>query len=135
VILAPTALAVNAAGYAIFLKRQHRWAVAVVASLAFAVPMGLELVGVLSPTLAFEDGNVVVMSRALEMPRLPTLALVSVGSLAAILISVFVVGHIRDRLTEAERRMYLYTWHLRVFVPPEARQASDPVDRGPRGGG
>jgi hypothetical protein len=84
---------------------------------------------VLSPTLAFEDGNVVVMSRALEMPRLPTLALVSVGSLAAILISVFVVGHIRDRLTEAERRMYHYTWHLREFVPPEARQASDPVDR------
>jgi tRNA A-37 threonylcarbamoyl transferase component Bud32 len=128
VILAPTALAVNAAGYAIFLKPQHRWYVALVSCLAFAVPMGLELAGVLSPTLTFDGGNVVVVSRALEMPRLPTLALVSIGSLAAILISVFVVGHIRDRLSEAERRMYLYTWHLREFVPPEARQASDPVD-------
>jgi hypothetical protein len=62
------------------------------------------------------------------MPRRPPLALVSTGSLAAILISVFVVGHIRDRLSEAERRMYLYPWHLREFVPPEARNASDPVD-------
>jgi serine/threonine-protein kinase len=127
VILAPTALAVNAAGYAIFLKPHHRKYVAIVSCLAFAIPMLLELTGVLSPTITFHEGNVVVLSRALEMPRLPTLALVSIGSLAAILISVFVVGHIRDRLAEAERRMYLYTWHLREFVPPEAREASDPT--------
>jgi tRNA A-37 threonylcarbamoyl transferase component Bud32 len=126
-VLAPTALAVNAAGYAIFLKPQHRWPVAVVSCLAFIVPLALELTGVLRPTLLFENGMIYVRSEALTTPRLPTLALVSIGSVAAILISVFVVGHIRDRLAEAERRMYLYTWHLREFVPPEAREASDPT--------
>ncbi len=28
-----------------------------------------------------------------------------------------VVGHIRDRLTRAERRLYLQAWHLRELAP------------------
>ncbi len=126
-ILAPTALAVNAAAYAIFLPRRFRPMVAITSSLAFVVPLALELTGVLPRTLTFENGGMSLHARALEMPEWPTLALVSFASVAAILICVFVVGHIRDRLAEAERRMYLYTWHLREFVPPAARQATDPT--------
>jgi eukaryotic-like serine/threonine-protein kinase len=126
-ILAPTALAVNGAAYAIFLPRKLRPAVAIAASLAILVPLLLELTGVLPRTLVFTDGKMVLVPQALALPESATMALVVMASVVAITIAIVVVGYIRDRLWAAERRMYLYTWHLRELVPSEARPATDPT--------
>jgi hypothetical protein len=125
-LLTPVALAVNASGYAIFVDRRFRPFVALIACAAFVMPLALELGGVLSPTFVFEGGGMVVVPTALDLPATPTIVMVVLAVVSAIVLSTLVVGHIRDRLGEAERRLMLYTWHLREFVPPEARRATDP---------
>ena len=44
-----------------------------------------------------------------------------------ILFGCFIVGHIRDQLFAAEKRLMLYAWHLREFIPQSARRATDPT--------
>jgi serine/threonine-protein kinase len=127
VVLAPMALAVNATAYAIYLERRYRSIVAVATCLAFLVPLALERAGVLAPTFTFEGDAFVVWPRAVGLPESATLALLTVASVAALILGTLVVGNIRDRLADAERRIYLYAWHLRELVPPDARRATDPT--------
>ena len=126
-VLMPAAIAVNATAFAIFSRPGRRILIGVTACLAILVPLGLELAGVFPSSYRFEDGAMILESRALELPATPTLLLLTVTSVASVLMGCYVVGHIRDKLAEAEQRMYLYTWHVRELVPPSARVATDPT--------
>ncbi len=126
-ILMPTALAVNATGYAIFLDRRFRLWVLLGACLGFIVPVALELGGVLPRTFSLVNNQLVIKPTGVELPPTATLSLVVAGSLAAMVMSTIVVGHIRDQLARAERRLYLYAWHLRELMPVEAQRATDPA--------
>jgi hypothetical protein len=126
-VLMPAAIAVNATAFAVFAQRRRRLLIGAMACLAVVVPLGLELAGVVPPSLRFADGAMVVVPRALELPATPTLVFLTVTSLSAVLLGCYVVGHIRDSLAAAEQRLYLYTWHVRELVPPAARDATDPT--------
>jgi serine/threonine-protein kinase len=126
-LLMPTALAVNAAGYAIFLHRRYRWWITGVATTALLAMVGLEVAGVLAPTFGFSNGRLEVLPVALSLPPVATTVLVVFASVVAMVLCTLLVGHIRDQLADAERRIYLYAWHLRELVPPDAREMTDPA--------
>jgi serine/threonine-protein kinase len=128
-ILAPTALAINATGYALYLQKRYRLLVTFVACLGFLVPLALEMLGLLPRTFEFIDGEIVVHATSVGLPQLPTTVLIVIGCLAGIFMSSLVVGHIRDQLEDAERRLLLYAWHLREFIPEKARVSTEPTDR------
>jgi serine/threonine-protein kinase len=123
-LLVPTALAVNSMGYAVFLRRGSRGYVMAAGALAFAVPLVLELVGALSPTFQFAHGELRVLPVALELPEVPTLVLIATATLAGMVLGVFILGYMRDRLQDAERRLYLHSWHLRELLPEEVATSS-----------
>ena len=126
-VLMPAAIAVNATAFAVFADRRRRVLIAAMGCLAILVPLGLELAGAVPASFRFEDGAMVLVPRALELPATPTLIFLTVTSLSSVLLGCYVVGHIRDTLAAAEQRLYLYTWHVRELVPPSARDATDPT--------
>ncbi|HUH02097.1 MAG TPA: protein kinase [Kofleriaceae bacterium] len=126
-ILVPAAIAVNATGYSIFLERKWRPLVVLLSVAAIAGPLGLELAGVLSASYGVTADGFVVYPGAVDFPAIPTLIVLTMANLMAVIIGTVVVGHIRDRLAEAEHRIYMYAWHLRELVPPAARSTTDPT--------
>jgi hypothetical protein len=126
-ILVPAAIAINATGYSIFLDRKWRPLVVLLSIAAILGPLGLELAGVLSASYGFTADAFVVYPGAVDFPPTATLILLTMANVAAVIIGTVVVGHIRDRLAEAEHRIYMYAWHLRELVPPAARPTTDPT--------
>ena len=126
-IVTPTLMAINTASFALYLKRGHRM-IAVATGIAFTAGIvALGLAGALPSQYLFEDGVLVLTSDAIRLARAPTLVLWTTIAVGAVAIGATVVTRMRDALGEAERRLYLYTWHLREFVPPSARASSDPT--------
>ena len=124
-VLVPAAIAVNSTAFAFFVAKRTRMIVLIMGCLGVLVPVLFELFGP-SPSYVFSAGGFFVEPRALLLPRGPTFLLLTAASLASIVLGCVIVGILRDRVLEAERRMMLYTWHLREFVPPDARDATDP---------
>ncbi len=130
-VLVPGAVAVNSTGYAVFLRRSQRALVMIGASASFLVPLGLELAGVISPTFAFEHGRFEILPMALELPAAPSVVLIALSSVIGVFLGSILMGYVRDRLADAESRVFMYAWHLREMVPPEVRAHIDPM-RGTR---
>ncbi len=53
--------------------------------------------------------------------------MLALAAFAAAVTGSLVVSKVRDELRDAERQLYLYTWHLREFVPQTARPSTDPT--------
>ena len=127
-ILLPTLITANTAGFAVHLERRHRTFALVVGCLAVAVPLGLEVTGLTGPSYAFSETGMMVASQALDVTNGPaTLLFLCVITLATIITSVIVVSRVKNALRDAERRMYIYAWHLREFIPRAARAQTDPT--------
>jgi serine/threonine-protein kinase len=126
-LVIPAATAINAVGYSVFAPPRMRPLVVLVSCASFGVPLLLELAGVLAPTFAFEHGQLAILPAAIEFPATASITLVAVASIASVLIGVIIIGYIRDRLSEAERRIFLYSWQLRELLPREVRTQSDPL--------
>jgi serine/threonine-protein kinase len=126
-VLVPSAVAINATGYAVFLRGRYRALVALASCASFMVPLALELAGVISPTFVFEGGRLVILPMALDLPATPSLVLFAVSSVMAVFLGAVIMGHVRDRLADAESRVFMYAWHLREMVPAEVRARIDPM--------
>ncbi len=125
-VLTPALIAVNTTTFAAYAKRGHRLAMIGIGCLALLVPIALELSGTLT-SYSFSAAGMTIAPRALELPRLPTLVVLSLASIATVVTSCLSVSSLRHSLEAAERRLYLYAWHLREFVPASARPATDPT--------
>ncbi len=126
-VVVPLGIAVNATAFAVHLRPKHRSLSMGVATAALILPTLLELVGVIPPSTLFQDGMMCLVPRAVALPESPTLLLLVVTGVIGIFAGSFAVGRMRDQLYAAERRTYLYAWHLREFVPETARAATDPT--------
>ena len=92
---------------------------------AVLVPVLLEVIGWLPPSYAFRDGMMLVLPRMTSFPALPTLLLLMVASIALVVVPSLLVGRLHDEATAANRRLFVHMWHLRQFIPDEARDASN----------
>lgn len=123
-ILIPTA----AFGFAITFGLNHfrprLGVIAFVASLAVVVvPTALEYAGVLPPSYAFENGRMQVLPQVTSFPAEATLLMLCVAN--ALLISAiwWLTRRVQRALADAETRVAIQSWHLRLMVPEEARHA------------
>ena len=124
-VLVPAMVAANTTAYAAYLRKAYRLPAMLLGCLALIVPIVLELTG-LHGAYSFSEGAMTLLPHALELPKTPVLLFLSLASVAAVITGCLTVSGIRDALDDAERRLNLYAWHLREFVPQSARSATDP---------
>jgi serine/threonine protein kinase len=91
--------------------------------IAFLTPVALELAGVLSPSIAFRDGAIVLLPRAVDFPPGVTLAFLVVANVALILVPSFLATRVRDHALGVEQRALAAASRLRQLVPQEAQAA------------
>jgi serine/threonine-protein kinase len=122
-VVQPTFAAVNAMAFAALLDRRHRLVVAALGMLSIAAPAVLGWAGLWPEAYAISGGALVVSSPMLQMRLVPTMVLLAVTSLGSLAVSVFIVGKIRDGLTDAERKLAVQAWSLRQLLPEKTAAA------------
>jgi serine/threonine-protein kinase len=110
----------------------RRFSFLVGAALAMIVPLALEWTGVLPPSYAFRDGTIVLLPRLASFPAgFATLGVLVASSLGIALLPPLLVARVSDEARNADRRVFLHLWHLRQFIPDEARGAAKMSDAPP----
>jgi serine/threonine-protein kinase len=125
-VVVPAAVAINATAFAVHLQGKQRVVSTLTACFALIVPMALEALRVTPASYAFANGAMTILPRAVELPELPTLWVLAASGIAGVLTGTIAVSHVRDALGQAEKRLYVYAWHLRELVPETARPAPGP---------
>jgi serine/threonine protein kinase len=82
-----------------------------------AVPVTLELAGVIAPSYRFVDGVLITVPRMVRHPEAATLLALVFGSMATLAVLAATIVHIRRMLNDAEQRVQLHAWQLRQLVP------------------
>jgi len=97
-----------------------------IGSLGVIVPVLLERIGIVKQSWAFTDDHMkmIVDARMTYFNEPATLFMLVVSSVFMIIIPALVVGRLRDEAVDANRRVLLHMWHLRQFIPDQARKAS-----------
>ena len=90
---------------------------------AFLGPVALELAGLLPPSIAFRDGAIMLLPRAVSFPPGVTLAFLVVANLVLILVPAFLATRVRDHALAVEQRALTAASRLRQLVPHEAQEA------------
>src|SRR5262249_16582012 len=119
-IIVPALAATNTMFFVMSIDRPGRRVVIAVSTLAVVVPVLLEQIGVIPPSYAFRGGLLEVLPRAVELPALETTVTLLLVSIALCVVPGLAVGKLRDRLSAAERRLYMQAWNLRRIVPSAA---------------
>jgi len=125
-ILVPAVAVANAMSYSMHPGRIPRWVSIGIGSLAFVVPVGLELVGLLPPSFEFVDGAMRILPRMTWFPRGATLTYFVLANLATIVVASLYAARFHAKLGEIEQRLHLHAWQLRQLVPEEASEAVKP---------
>ena len=125
-VMVPSLAATNAMVFTLHAERGTRRSIVMIALLTLLVPFALDLTGAVPAAYGFGAHGLVIRPRMVELPTGPTLFALTAASLALVVTPIVLVGRIRDRLAEAERRLFLQAWHLKQLVPEEARR-SDPT--------
>jgi tRNA A-37 threonylcarbamoyl transferase component Bud32 len=122
-ILVPMVIIANEVGLLMQPHRKRRIAVIASACAAILLPLALEWARVVPPSYAIEHGRTIVMNRVLDFTPMSHAFLIvfTVGFVVAI--GLYFIGF-RDVLTNAEQRLFLFTWQLRQLVDaPREREA------------
>jgi serine/threonine-protein kinase len=105
-----------------------RWLIIGLACLTVLVPFGLELAGVVPPSMRFTPEGILLLPRFAYFPPGWSRVFLVVGNVALIVTSGLVLAPFRGELDDAQKRIRLLAWHLRQLVPSEAI-ASAPAPR------
>jgi serine/threonine protein kinase len=90
---------------------------------AFAVPLMLERVGILSPSYQFHDGQMIVVPNICALSEGMTLGFLGFGTILFMLAGGASIRRVRNALSDAEARLSLQAWQLRQLVPERARRS------------
>ncbi|MFH2006926.1 MAG: serine/threonine-protein kinase [bacterium] len=116
-VLTPALVATNTAGFAILLRGGFRLFAILFACVVIYTLVMLELLGFPLAHYVFDETGMVIKPAAIGLKLAPTVTLLSIAALATILTTAISVSRIRDSLSEAERKLYLYAWQIRQLVP------------------
>lgn len=86
------------------------------------LPIGLERVGILTPSYAFRSGEMIILPHACEFGERSTLWFLGVLTIFLIYTGSAAIRRIRNALTAAEERLSLQAWQLHQLVPERARR-------------
>jgi serine/threonine-protein kinase len=121
-IVAPGFMAVNTVAFLFHKNLQKPLITVFMGCLGLILPFIFELTGVFEPTLLFEDGRLIVLSHAIELPRLPTLVTLELTSLALVIGAAVFMHRMWRAQYEIERQVHLQVWQLRQLVPDRAHR-------------
>lgn len=115
-VIVPALAATNALFFALYSERRWRAIVAAAGLLAVLVPLALEWLGALPPSMRVASDGMTLLSRAVSMRPawLDLFLLATSGSIIAT--TTAMVGRVHDDLATSERRSFLQAWHLRKMV-------------------
>jgi len=116
-VLTPALVATNTSGYAILLRGWQRWFVVGFSCVIVYGLVMLELLDITPTRYVFSAEGMTIRPGAIGLRLAPTVVFLGVAALATILTSTVAVSRIRDSLTDAERKLYLYAWQIRQLVP------------------
>jgi tRNA A-37 threonylcarbamoyl transferase component Bud32 len=116
-VLVPVATCSIAMLFASRCKPTERLWLMVIWGLAVLAPFGVELLHIGPPAYSFRDGELVLHARALDLPKGLSLAALAYTSLTFMILPMILVGKLRDRQTDGDRRLFVQAWHLRQLFP------------------
>jgi hypothetical protein len=116
-IIAPTLVTTTLMAYAAHPRLGRMSVVSAILAGSVFVPWGLELVGVVSPTYHFVDGELRLSSAVLEFHAAPVQ--IAFAALLVLLVTVVAVlsRGLASRQRAQTRALELQAWHLRQIVP------------------
>jgi len=115
-ILIPSIAAVNTLCFALVVVPRARLAALLFGLASFIGPLCLEWLGVLPASYRFEDGVMTVLPQMASLPGLPTAMYLLMSNVMVIITGYIIVTRLRGMLEDAERRVMLHAWHLRMLV-------------------
>ena len=104
--------------------RDFRTVALALAVVSLVLPLALELLGVLPPSIAFRDGAILILPRALAFPPRPTLAILVVANAILVVVPALIVIRVRDYATDVERRAFEAVSRFRQLLPRQTRSAT-----------
>jgi serine/threonine-protein kinase len=133
-VLIPGWAAANGMTYtSVFAKRSHRMLAIGLSLSAVAVPLVLELAGVISPSYGFRDGLLVIHPRLMHFSSpAATLTILTVLNLLIVSIPLSLSGQMGINERRRERQLFIHSWNLRHFVPETAREEASKGARAPK---
>ena len=84
------------------------------------LPFVLEMAGLFPPSFVFRGGELVLLPRMLNLPAAPTLLLLSIGTVATVIVPCIVVSRLLDQVHAARARTFTHLWHMNQLVPEAA---------------
>ena len=120
VVLLPAIAIATGIGYIAIFGHRIRLVMACVVAIVL-VPLGLELIGVLPPSIRFVDDTLVLVPRMVGFPRTGTLVFLVVTHVVVIVTALAYVAQLRQTAGAAERRLGVQAWQLAQLVPHDAR--------------
>jgi eukaryotic-like serine/threonine-protein kinase len=121
----PALIAVNTVAFAIHLRTTKRTMTMIIGCITMLATAALQLGGFLPVSYQFSSAQLTIAAGAVDLSRAPTLALLMVTSLGTVLTAALPITQVREGMAEMERRLYLYTWHLREMIPEAVRGQSE----------
>jgi len=123
-VMVPTMVITNTVTFALHLDGSIRVWTILSGCLAILVPLALPLVGLAPYSYVSEGGGLLLRPTWLALPPVPTAAIITVGTLIAIMNGVRGVAAVRDALTSAERRNQMQRWQLQQLLPDDPPRTS-----------
>jgi len=119
----PGIVALIAGAYVLQAPRATAWITALAFG-AIGVPLALEWIGLIEPSLRFEGGSLVVIPRMLSLSPDATIALLLMSTAGLIVTAIAFFHRASTERAQLEHRLYLQSWQLRQLLgdPTSAEQ-------------
>ncbi len=118
-VLVPSMVITNTTTFALHLDAWPRRFAVATACLAVALPIALELGGVVPSSYLPVGDGIVLRPLWLAFPPAGTLVFITIGTLIAIVNGARAVAQVRDALLVAERRVQMQRWQLQQLLPED----------------
>jgi len=99
----------------------------IAAAVSIALPLLLEIIGVLPASYSFSEQGLLVMPQMIDLPQGVMLPFMLVASLAIGILPALMVARLRHELTTIERKHLTQMWHFRRLGDDLIRAADHPA--------
>ncbi len=124
-LVTPGIAALGAAGAMMHPRVRARRTVIALLCGATLVPFALELAGVLSPTMTFEDGRWWLSSSVSELHSMPTMIGLALTSIAFVMVAILIGSVVAAPAHRARRTLAAQAWHLERLLGSAPGQRDD----------
>ncbi len=111
-VIVPAVAGMNTVLFSGQARSRERPAMIAFGALAVTVPLALELLGLVPPSMHLDGEHIVIVSRVTEVRPALTFAFLVVVSLLGVVTPTLLAGRLREALLKAERDLVVQKWQL-----------------------